>query len=277
MHVVEPDQYQISPSAVYKPRTSSLADALTFERSLGFENIVLVQPSIYGTDNACLLSALKQLGPSRGRGIVVVDPSTIHTETLGDWHALGVRGLRVNLQSVGRIIDQIEMEKILLLHAEIARPRNWVIELYVSMRTVPLIEAVAQRLGVRLCIDHFGSPDLINQIRGPKTTGLDPYSLPGFRSLIRLLRAGKTYVKLSAPYRLSQDQHMHDLKTMAREFLTIAPDRVIFATDWPHTRFDGIDISPFTESCLDLCAHDSQLAEKLFRRNTERMLDVFPE
>ena len=274
MHVVEPDRYQISPSAVYKPEAHSLVEALAFESSLGLENLVLVQPSIYGTDNSCLLAALKQLGPSRGRGVVVVDPAAVHSDMLDEWHALGVRGIRVNLQSVGKVMDQYELETILLRHAEIARPRNWIVELYIPMAMMPLVESVAPQLGVRLCIDHFGSPRLPDHSRASEDPDFDPYSIPGFRSLISLLRAGETYVKLSAPYRLSKDENIRHLEALAREFLTIAPDRVIFATDWPHTRFYGLDISPFTEWCLDLCAQEPELVEKIFRHNTEQMLGV---
>lgn len=274
MHVVEPRRFPVSPSAVYKPEVHTLADALTFESSLGVENLVFVQPSIYGTDNSCLISALTKLGPSRGRGVVVVDPAAVQQETLDEWHALGVRGLRVNLQSVGKVMEQSELEETLLRHAEVARPRNWIIEVYLPLKMVPMLESVAPRLGVTLCIDHFGSPALSCVSWINSDSSFDPYTLPGFTSLISLLRAGNTYIKVSAPYRLTKDQQMRDLKAMAREFLAAAPERVIYATDWPHTRFTGVDISPFTEWCLDLCTHDPELAEKLFRRNTERMLGV---
>ncbi|KAJ5126750.1 Amidohydrolase 2 [Penicillium atrosanguineum] len=274
MHVVEPKQFPISPKAVYQPTTHTLEDALYFESTLGVENLVFVQPSIYGTDNSCLLAALAKVGPSRGRGVVVVDPDTIQQETLDAWHALGVRGLRVNLQSVGKVMDQAELEQDLLRHADVARPRNWIIETYVPLKMVPMLESIVPRLGVTVCIDHFGSPELSSISWTKEPQPFDPYSLPGFDSLISLIRQGSTYIKVSAPYRLTKDRHMRDLKAMAREFLSAAPDRVIYATDWPHTRFTGVDISPFTEWCLDLCAHEPELAEKLFRRNTERMLDV---
>ncbi|KAJ5167277.1 Amidohydrolase 2 [Penicillium canariense] len=277
MHVVEPHRFPVSPAAVYQPEIHTLADALAFESSLGVENLVFVQPSIYGTDNSCLLAALARLGPSRGRGVVVVDPATVQQETLDAWHALGVRGLRVNLQSVCKVMDQDELEQTLLRHAEIARPRNWIIEIYIPLKMVPMLESVVPRLGVALCIDHFGSPTLFCQSSTTNSSSFDPYTLPGFNSLISLLRAGSTYIKVSAPYRLTKDRQMRDLKAMAREFLAAAPDRVIYATDWPHTRFSGVDISPFTEWCLDLCAHEPNLADKLFRRNTERMLDVKSE
>jgi predicted TIM-barrel fold metal-dependent hydrolase len=150
-------------------------------------------------------------------------------------------------------MEQSELEETLLRHAEIARPRNWIIEVYVPLKMVPMLEPVVPRLGVPLCIDHFGSPEL---------------------PCLAWAKGSSTFIKVSAPYRLTKDRQMRDLKAMAREFLVAAPDRVIFATDWPHTRFTGVDISPFTEWCLDLCTHDPELAEKLFRRNTERMLDV---
>ncbi|CAG8188190.1 unnamed protein product [Penicillium olsonii] len=274
MHVVEPERFPVSPAAVYKPTPHTLAEALAFESGLGVENLVLVQPSIYGADNSCLLAALKNLGPSRGRGIVVVDPDTVQQETLDEWHCLGVRGLRVNLQSVGKVMDQAELEATLLRHAEIARPYNWIIEIYLPLKMVSMIETILPQLGVRICIDHFGSPELAST--DPKAP-FDPYDLEGFSSLISLLRAGGTYVKVSAPYRLSKDHQMRDLKAMAREFLAAAPSRVIYATDWPHTRFSDVDISPFTECCLDLCSSKPGLAERLFRRNTEEMLGVVSE
>ncbi|KAJ6137308.1 hypothetical protein N7471_003794 [Penicillium samsonianum] len=272
MHVVEPERFPVSPTAVYKPTAHTLPEALAFESGLGVENLVFVQPSVYGTDNSCLLDALKRLGPSRGRGVVVVDPATVKPETLNEWHTLGVRGLRVNLQSVGKVMDKTELEETLLQHAELARPRNWIIEIYLPLNMVSMVKSILPRLGVRICIDHFGSPKLASWDRdGP---AFNPYNLQGFSSLISLLRAGRTYVKVSAPYRLSKDNQMRDLLAMAREFLSVAPDRVIYATDWPHTRFSRVDISPFTECCLELCATKPGLAERLFRRNTEEMLGV---
>lgn len=274
MHVVEPHRFPICPEAVYQPSIHTLDDALNFESTIGVENLVFVQPSIYGTDNSCLLAALTKLGPSRGRGIVVVDPGTIRSGTLGEWHALGVRGLRVNLQSVGKVMDQVKLVRTLFRHAEIARPRGWIIELYIPLAMVPMLEFIAPRLGVTLCIDHFGSPELSTLSWAKDNTSFDPYALPGFESLISLLRQGNAYIKVSVPYRFTRDRSMLGLKAMAQEFLASAPDRVIYATDWPHTRFTGVDISPFTEWCLDLCAHKPGLAEKLFRENTERMLNV---
>ncbi|KAJ5820564.1 Amidohydrolase 2 [Penicillium riverlandense] len=274
MHVVEPQRFPVSPAAVYQPSAYTLTDALAFESALGIQNMVLVQPSIYGTDNSCLMDALMKIGPEGGRGIVVVDPTIVPAETLDEWHTLGVRGLRVNLQSIGRVMDKVELERTLTQHADIARPRNWIVEVYLPLNMIPFLEQIVPCLGIRICIDHFGSPELSSVLRYQDSTPFDPYTLPGFASLISLLRAGHTYIKVSAPYRLSKDRRLHDLLVMAREFLHVAPGRVIYATDWPHTRFTGVDIGPFTECCLQLCAGKPGLAEMLFRRNTEEMLGM---
>ncbi|PLB44642.1 putative TIM barrel metal-dependent hydrolase [Aspergillus steynii IBT 23096] len=272
MHVVEPQHYPVSASAVYQPSAHTLDEAVSFESSLGIENIVLVQPSIYGTDNSCLLDALKQIGPSRGRGVVVINPANIEAKTLCEWHALGVRGVRVNLKSVGKVLNEHELAETLLQHAARVRPLGWIIQVYIALDMVPMLERIAPQLGVKVCIDHFGAPDLLS-LSLADGNPFDPYSLPGFSSLISLLRAGDTYIKISAPYRLSKDKEMRDLEMMIREFLLEAPKRVIYATDWPHTRHSGVDIEPFTELCLRLCGDEPGLAERIFRQNAEELMD----
>ena len=277
MHVVEPQRYPVAPNAVYQPSCShTLSEAMALEASLGIENIVLVQPSIYGTDNSCLLEALQQVGLARGRGVVVIDPTTMDLQTLTEWHTLGVRGVRVNLKSVGKEMSEDELTQTLLQHAELVRPLGWIIQLWVPLHMLPTIERIVPQLGVKVCIDHFGGPELSSSLLGNEPNALamlDPYTLPGFPSLVSLLRAGKTYVKISAPYRLSKDKSMRDIQAIALELLRVAPRRVVYATDWPHTRFDGLNIRPFTESCLQWCSSQPGLTERVFRLNTEEMLE----
>jgi predicted TIM-barrel fold metal-dependent hydrolase len=273
MHVLEPGRYPLSSDARYAPRTYTLAHAQTFEESLGMENVVLVQPSIYAFDNTCLLAALKKIGPSRGRGVVVIDPGSIQPEMLAQWHALGVRGVRVNLKSVNRMMTEDELVKTLRQHADVIRPLGWAIQVYASLDMMPALERCVSQLGVKVCIDHFGSPDL-SSVKADEDGSFDPYTLPGFSSLVALLRAGQTYVKLSAPYRLSRDPQMRDIRVLTQELLQVARTRVIYATDWPHTRFEGLDIQPFTEMCLQLCGEDRGLTERLFRENARDLWDA---
>ena len=273
MHVVDPARYPLSPDAVYVPPAHSLAQAMQFESSLGISNIVLVQPSIYGFDNSCMLDALRELGPVHGRAVVALDPDSIRSETMDEWHRLGVRGVRLNLQSTGKKLSPEELASSLRKHADVIRPWGWVLQLYISMSSVPDLLKIVPSLGVRVCLDHFASPDL-KEVEKDSVSLFDPYSLPGFQALVFLLRQGNTYVKISAPYRLSNDTEMRCVRAISQELMRVARHRLVFATDWPHTRFDGLDITPFVDACLRWCDEDKELQELLFRRNAEVLWDV---
>ncbi|KAL3486843.1 hypothetical protein BJX62DRAFT_228477 [Aspergillus germanicus] len=270
MHVVEP-RYPVVADAAYEPTPHTIHDAIEFETSLGIENVVLVQPSIYGHDNSCLLDALRHIGPSRGRGVVVIDAANANIKTLREWHALGVRGVRVNFKSSGKVPSRDELTQLLVDQARVIRPLGWMIQVHTYMSVIPILEEIIPQLGVKVCIDHFGGPELCN-FMWKQGEPFDPYSLKEFASLISLLKAGRTYVKISAPYRLSRDEGYRDLEIMIEEFLKQAPNRVLYATDWPHTRFSSIDINPFTEMCLRACG-SQDVAERVFRLNAEELMD----
>jgi predicted TIM-barrel fold metal-dependent hydrolase len=277
MHIIDPSTFSLSAQAVYRlERHYSLDDALSFESSLGIRNIVLVQPSIYGHDNACLLDALRRLaGLGSARGVVSFDPAdTPPLATLRRWHALGVRGVRVNVQSHGVCIDPGKLASDLRRYADAIRPLGkWVLQLYVPMSLMQGLEDIIPRLGVRVCIDHLGYPDLTATRRSP----LDLHCLlPGFQSLLALLQSGETFVKLSAPYRIvnSFDEDSY-LEAITKELLQVrGASRVVFGTDWPHTRFEGLDIRPWIERVLDWCDGNENTVERVFKRNAEELWDV---
>lgn len=268
MHVID-DKFPFAPEAVYTPNTHTLNDAMTFESSVGINNIVLVQPSIYGHDNSCLLDALQNLGPRRARGVISFDPDTTPRKQLQQWHELGVRGVRLNLCSNGRAMPFEELETLLRKYADAVRPLNWAVQVYIPMALIEPLESIVPSLNIRFCIDHLGHPSL-------KDFGsASPYDLPGFGSLARLLKNGHVFVKLSAPYRLSQVNDQSDIEPVAKEIIRLGGKRrVVFATDWPHTRFEGLDIRPWIEKVMDWCDDDDVLIERLFRGNAEDLWSV---
>lgn len=269
MHVVDPVKYSLAKDAQYVPHQHTLSHALNFASTVGLKNIVLVQPSIYGNDNTCILDALRLLTPERGRAVVAFDPKEIESSTLEEWHSIGVRGVRVNLQSVGRKLDASQLDTLLRQYADVIRPFNWVLQLYVPMATVAVLEKIVPELRVRVCLDHFAQP-LLQEGSRHNHGEVDPYLIPGFASLVNLLAQGNTFVKMSAPYRISKEAGYHDLEPIAKELLRVAGrTRVVFATDWPHTRFEGLDIKPFVKKVLEWCGQDEELTEKIFRLNAE--------
>lgn len=275
MHVIIPDRYPLSSAAVYKPSPFTVSQAIDFETSIGASHLVIVQPSIYGNDNSCLLDALRAFGPTRARGVVAFDPAATSSSTLREWHRLGVRGVRLNLRSTEHTMDHAEMEAVLRSYADAVRPLNWIIQLYIPLEMVKILEQVMPTLGVRVVIDHMGSPDLSSppSKASSLSSRLDPYSLNGFSSLIRLLQGGDTYVKLSAPYRLGKGRdYTRDVDAIARELIRVAGrTRAVFASDWPHTRFEGLDIRPWIDQVLSWCGGSQHLAERIFRDNAEEL------
>ena len=100
--------------------------------------------------------------------------------------------------------------------------------------------------------------------------------LPGFQSLLALLESGETFVKLSAPYRIanSRDEDSY-LEAITKELLQVrGASRVVFGTDWPHTRFEGLDICPWIERVIDWCGGNEKVVERVFKRNAEELWDV---
>lgn len=271
MHILDPDRYPLAPNAVYKPSRHTVPQAVAFEASVGASHVVIVQPSIYGTDDSCLLDALRALGPSRARGVVAFDPDHTSPATLREWHDLGVRGVRLNLQSTGQTFPHHDMVAALCRYADLVRPLGWVVQLYIPLAMVAFLEHIMPSLNVRICIDHMGSPEIAADHDHDNKLVHNPYSLDGFSSLVRLLEGGQTYVKMSAPYRLSKHpDYISAVKAMAKELLRVAPTRVLFATDWPHTRFEGLDIRPWIENVRDWCG-DGEVVDRVFRANAREL------
>jgi predicted TIM-barrel fold metal-dependent hydrolase len=178
--------------------------------------------------------------------------------------------VRLNVQSHGRPVARDQLARLLWHYADAVRPLGWVCQVYVPMPLIAELEHLVPRLGVRFCIDHIGHPCLEDPGHAA-----DPYLIPGFAALARLLKAGQTYVKLSAPYRVSRAHNAQDLEPVVREIIRLkGASRVVFATDWPHTRFEGLDIRPWMHSVLDWCNDDSFLIERLFKGNAEDLWGV---
>ena len=183
--------------------------------TLGLERGVLVQPSVYGADNAAMLDAMAASG-GRLRGVVVV-PSTVGDAELERMHALGVRGVRYNAMAGEALYQGME---------DMARriaPLGWHVQTYAPLK---LLAKVAPRLGalpVPVVIDHLGQPD----------EGV-PVSSPEFQTVLGLVRDG-AWVKLSGAYRVSNAPPPYGLAAAyARAFIAAAPDRCVWASDWPH-------------------------------------------
>lgn len=271
MHVVEPDRFPLDAKAQYKPSAHTLEQANAFLNQINIQKMVIVQPSIYGNDNSCTLAGLQQLGPKKGRAVIQFDPKTITQAQLQEWHDLGARGVRLNFKSVGANPSKDELQVTMREYADAVRFfKTWALELYISMENVPMLEpAYVKSLGVKIIIDHYGHPT--NETLSKAQTAQE---VPGFDALVSLMNDGNTWVKLSAGYRLSKDPNNALVKSLCQEILKARADRCVFATDWPHTRFEHLLVGEYLEQMLDWCEEMNIDLEQVLAKNADVLFDA---
>src|SRR5687768_17419186 len=103
VHLVgAPDLYPQVPTRTYLAGVARLEDLERNAGARGISRFVLVQISVYGTDNSLLLEGLDALG-DRGRGVVAVAPCAADLSALRGYRSRGVRGARLNLYSTASV------------------------------------------------------------------------------------------------------------------------------------------------------------------------------
>ena len=233
IHVFGPrGRFPLAADLAYTPVEAPVEAYLTIRRRLGLERTVVIQPSAYGTDNACTLEAIASLQPN-ARGIAVVDPAISDAE-LERLHGAGIRGLRFSL-----VVKNALRPELLEVMAQRIRPLGWHIQFRSTHRDLPNLESQLLRLPVDVCLDHLGS-----------IPPGEPLSHPAWRALFRLLDRGRCWVKLSAPYQLSRmpGPKYADYAPQVSALVKAAPHRLLWGTNWPHPL---VDVKPDEADLLD--------------------------
>lgn len=255
-HVFGPAaRYPYAEGRSYTPSDASVAEYAALARTLGIAAAVMVQPSVYGSDNSRMLDALAD-APIPMRGIAVVEPDIDDAE-LDRMHDIGVRGIRINL--VFAAGQGLQTAHAL---APRLRDRGWHIQFLVDVSTIPGLYAEMADLGVPLVFDHMG------HIAAPRAL-----HDPGFADMVRLASEGLAWVKLTGAYRLSRaTPDFADVAPLAHRLIEAAPDRVVWGTDWPHTALSVAipDDAHMARMALDWVP-DSVRRQRLFVTNAARL------
>ena len=223
VHVFD-TQYTLSPDRGYTPPNSPLSELKKLHDILGVDRVVFTQPSIYGVDNSAILDGMNALNaetPNRARGVCAMTMD-FTDEQLADLDAQGIRGVRLNIDNKGGM--PLELDAIPELEARI-KPFNWHIEWLFPGKDIVSLMPVFEKMTTRMSIGHFAYQ--------PATAGVEA---EGFQALLRLMRDGNTWIKISGANRVSATDlpPYDDCQPMARALIEANADHVMWGTDWPH-------------------------------------------
>ena len=217
MHIYDA-KYPTDPKATLKPADALVADYKLLQKRIGTSRNVVVTPSTYGTDNRVTLDAIVQIGPT-ARGVAVVD-ATVTDAELKRLNGLGIRGIRFNLVQAGATTAEM-IEPL----SRLVNDLGWHIQIHMKGEQIAGIEDLLLRVPSPIVFDHLG--------RLAQPNALDN---PGFKTISKLIDKGRTWVKLSGAY---QDTKVgpptySDTVAVARAYIKAAPERMVWASDWPH-------------------------------------------
>lgn len=259
-HVFGPwSVYPYAKARIYTPPDAPPETYQALLATLGIERAVLIQPSVYGTDNRAMLDAMAAMG-SRCRGVAVVESSVSDGE-IERLHAAGVRGVRVNVVDVKENKGVVDMAPLAALARRI-RPLAWHMEFLMHADEFPRLDCLFADFPVPIVLGHLGY----------MRTG-EGLQNAGFQAMLRLMKEERCWVKLTGPYRISGVKLPYaDVTPFAHALLEAAPRQVVWGTDWPHVMVKS-DM-PNDGDLIDLLAEwmpDAKLREQVLVANPARL------
>ncbi len=217
----DPVRFPFIAERAYTPQTASPEEMAALHKALGIQRVVIVTPSVYGTDNSATLYGMKARGAD-ARGIVVIDDKPSESD-LDRMNQAGVRGIRLNLATggahdlrTGRLRFQAAIERL--------KGRNWHIQVLADLMMISALKDLVAVSPVPVVFDHFGGAEANRSLLQPC-----------FSDLVEMVRSGRAYVKISGAYRCSTlEPDYPDVAPLAHALISANPDRILWGTDWPH-------------------------------------------
>src|ERR1700712_4894149 len=149
----DPEKFPFFGGRVYTPELASPEEMAALHQALHMQRVVIVTPSVYGTDNSATLFGMKARGKD-ARGVAVIGPKNSDAE-LDAMEKAGIRGVRVNL-ATGGTNDPVEAKRRFAAAVDRVKDRGWHVQVYTNASMIPLIKETIATAPVTVVFDHFG-------------------------------------------------------------------------------------------------------------------------
>ena len=226
-HVFGPSKiFPFAEGRSYTPPDSSFEAMQVLQKVLGIERAVIVQATCHGTDNTAALDAIAR-SKDRYRGVAIVD-DTFSTNDFARLDEGGMRGIRFSFaRHIGNAPDFGMVRRI----TEKVAPLGWHVVIYMEAPDIVDNADTLADLPLPVVIDHMG--------RVKTKDGVDQEA---FQLLLGLLRDKDDFwVKICGAERISSvGAPFEDAVPFAQACIAVAPDRVLWGTDWPHPNIEGL-------------------------------------
>lgn len=233
--------------------------------AMGICRGVLVQPAPYGMDASAMLNAVSQSNGAL-KGIAIAD-ETVSEETLAEWSARGVRGLRfveMRAPTGQRYPGSVGFDSLVRL-APRMREHGLHAQLWASAATYAEQLPRLSTLSLPLVLDHLASPDVDS---GPDA--------PSFQVVLNALRDGSAWVKLTLCRVAKDAPGYREARPFHDACIATNPERLLWGSDWPYVRLQP---APDAGAMLDLFADwtaDAALTHRILVENPQALYGFAP-
>jgi predicted TIM-barrel fold metal-dependent hydrolase len=267
-HIHDPERFPFFSGRVYTPEAALPDEMSRLHKALHIQRVVIVTPSVYGTNNSCTLYGMKARGAD-ARGVAVIDDKTTDNE-LDALGRAGFKGIRLNLFTVGTT-DPAIARKQFQNAVKRMKSRNWHVQVNTSLAMIAALKDDFSASPVPVVFDHFcnAQPEL-------------GVGHAGFAELVELVRSGKAYVKISIMAGPRKDYTV--FAPLAKALIAANPERIVWATNWPHPNSvtppgrKPTDLTPLFQvddglvlNQLPLWAPDAGIRKKILVDNPARL------
>ncbi|GLQ74743.1 amidohydrolase family protein [Vibrio penaeicida] len=256
-HVFGPhDVFPYAMTSTYWPPDADKHALKRVHDTLGVERAVLVQASCHGTDNRAMLDAIKSSNGAY-RGVCIAD-DTFSENDFQDLHDGGVRGVRFNfVRHLGGAPDLAKMQTVL----DRVKPLGWHLVIHVNAEDMIQYESIFNQIDMEIVVDHMG--------RVPTSGGVGQKA---YQILLDFMQRDNWWVKVCGSERIAVSPPFYDAIPYAQGLVELAPDRILWGTDYPHPNIkkhmpndaDLLDLVP-------LIARDEATQKKILVDNPARL------